>query len=254
MRSIALALAMLALAGCAGGPPRSMPRDRIDAVLAGAPGEAQPSRIVALESAFARAAREEGQWTAFDRFAAPDALIHGRNGTIPAKPWLAAQKNPPAAVQWAPREIWMSCDARLAISTGRFRDPDGTVGNFVTVWQRQADGEYRWTYDMGAPDVPQPEIDTNSQLDPGSITVSAMDAVRGHVSDCRKDEAASLPPMAVPLYPDGTVQGGGRSPDGTLEWRWAHLPDGTRLFDSSYLHDREAARALSLTFAPRTGI
>ena len=108
-------------------------RERIERVLAGAPGQAQPSEIVAAEIAFARAARENGQWTAFREFLAPGALLHVRSGPIEADPWLAVQTDPPEAVQWGARSVWMSCDGALAVSQGRFREPDGTVGTFVTV-------------------------------------------------------------------------------------------------------------------------
>ena len=37
----------------------------------------------------------------------------------------------------------------LAVSQGRYRDPEGKVGNFVTVWERQGNGEYRYVFDAG---------------------------------------------------------------------------------------------------------
>ena len=57
-------------------------------------------------------------------------------------------------MQWGPRNVWMSCDGKLAVSTGRFRDPEDQVGTFVTVWQQQQRGEYRWLYDTGVVDDP----------------------------------------------------------------------------------------------------
>ena len=128
----------------------------INQVLSTAPGAAQPSTIVAAELAFSRAAKERGQWTAFRQFAAPGALLHGANGPFAIEPWLATQTDPPVAVQWQPRTVVMSCDGALAVSKGRYRDPQGKVGNFVTVWERQADGEYRYIFDVGGDDVPQP--------------------------------------------------------------------------------------------------
>lgn len=131
MRILASALLVastLALAGCigGGGPPKPTKRQAamIDRVLARAPGAAQPSTIVAVELAFSRAARERGQWTAFREFAAPDAKIHGAAGPFEAGPWLLAQTDPKEAVQWAPRVVVMSCDGALAVSKGRFRNPE----------------------------------------------------------------------------------------------------------------------------------
>lgn len=215
------AVLAVALAACSGANQRPrFPEQVISRALANAPGEAQPSKIVSVEIAFARAAREEGQWTAFRQFAAPGAMIHGAKGAIPAEPWLAGQTDPAQSVQWAPREIWMSCDAQLAISTGRFVDPAGIVGNFITVWERQSDGEYRWKYDAAAADNPQPPA--RDKPEPGDIIVTAMDAVKGNVSDCATRDA---PVPASPLE-----NATGVSPDGTLAWRWEHVGAGDRHF------------------------
>lgn len=230
----------VALTACSGASQRPrFPEQVINRALSNAPGEAQPSKVVSTELAFARAAREDGQWTAFRQFAAPGAIIHGANGAIPAEAWLAAQADPAQAVQWAPREIWMSCDARLAISTGRFVDPTGIVGNFITVWERQSDGEYRWVYDAGAADDPQPPA--REKPEPGDIIVTAMDAVKGNVTDCAKRDA---PVPASPLE-----NASGVSPDGTLAWRWEHGADGDRLFRAYWFHDGEWEPALD-TFWP----
>ena len=51
----------------------------------------------------ARAAREDGQWTAFKAFASDDAVLHGRNGPVAAKPVFDALDDPETAVQWSPR-------------------------------------------------------------------------------------------------------------------------------------------------------
>ncbi len=92
---------------CAGGGQKPSQRTvaQINRALTNAPGAAQPSTIVAAELAFSRAARERGQWTAFRMFAAPGALLHGKNGPFPIEPWLATQIDPPAAVQWEPRAV-----------------------------------------------------------------------------------------------------------------------------------------------------
>ena len=72
------------LASCGGQQRPRIPEKVINRALAGAPGQAQPSEVVKAELEFARAAREDGQWTAFRALAAPGAIIHGRNGPIAA--------------------------------------------------------------------------------------------------------------------------------------------------------------------------
>jgi len=228
VRFLIAAATSLALAGCAShGPPRT-PREYIDRVLEHAMGEAQPSKVVAAEVAFARAAREDGQWTAFSDFAADGAVMHGSSGPFEAKPWLAGRENPSAAVQWAPKAIWMSCDGALAVSTGRFRDPEGIVGTFVTVWERQADDSYRWVYDGGAPDSPQPPPKAPGEpANDDDIVVTAYDTIKGLVADCvTRGESVPAPP-AVELA-EGIRSSSNLSRDGTLRWRWEHDPHNNR--------------------------
>lgn len=226
--------ALAALAACSSNQRPRMPEHVINRVLAGAPGEAQPSKIVAREIEFARAAREQGQWTAFRAFAAPGAVIHGLDGPIVAEPWLAAQRNPDVAVQWAPRAVWISCNGALAVSTGRFRDPQGLVGNFITVWERQRNGDYLWTYDVGSPDNPQPPPKEDDVQD-GDIVVTAIDAVAGNIADCHKRGEAAPAPPAFSIADDFT-HGGKVSDDGTLRWRWEHRGSGERRFVVDYFY------------------
>lgn len=217
------AIALLALAvglvACGQQKPRGPSDTVIQRALTGAPGAAQPSTIVSTEIAFARAAREEGQWTAFEEFAAPGALLHGRNGVIPAGPFLAAADNPEQAVQWGVRKVVMSCDGELAVAQGRFRDPEGIVGTYITVWQRQSDRSYRWVYDGGGPDVPQPP--PRQRVEDGDIVVTAIDAVEGLVATCpRAGESIPAPPDDSPVAerPQEVRQ----SRDRTLRWRFQH--------------------------------
>lgn len=244
-----LALSILALAACAGGGggrPR-LPEKVIDRALARAPGAAQPSAIVAAELAFSRAARERGQWTAFREFAAPGAQLHGPQGPFAILPWLDEQTDPPAAVQWAPRVVMMSCDGALAVSQGRFRNPDGTVGGFVTVWERQAGGAYRYVFDVGADDNPQPP--PRERAEEGDIIVTALDVVQGLVASCPRPGAPVPPPPALPIAADGK-EGATLSRDGTLRWRWQHKADGTRAIAADYFHEGRWVTAIEQSLAP----
>ena len=238
------------LVGCAGGGPSPQLKKRIDRALAIAPGAAQPSKIVAAEIAFARAARERGQWTAFAEFAGNGALIHGRNGPIVAAPWLATQKNPDEAVQWRPRAVWMSCNGDLAVSNGRFEDPEGNIGSFVTVWKRQNDDSYLWVYDSAGLDENQPSgASTSSVPVENEITVSAFDAIQGRVADCPKRDAPT-PTAPSAVIAVNNTSGTSSSIDGTLKWRWEHSPTGSRTFVAEYFHEGEWQIALDQRFDP----
>lgn len=238
----------LIVTACAGqqGPPRP-PLAVINRVLATAPGSAQPSTIVAAELAFSRAARERGQWTAFRMFAAPGALLHGKDGPFPIEPWLAAQTDPPTAVQWEPRAVAISCDGALAVSQGRFVDPDGVVGNFLTVWERQGSGEYRYVFDVAGPDVPQPP--PRKPVEDGDIVVTAIDAVQGMVASCPRGGAGIPPPPAIPVGEDGKTDAR-LSRDGTLRWRWEHRDDGTRFAAADYFYQGRWSVAFEQSLAP----
>lgn len=238
----------LALTACASPRPKGPPPAVINRVLAGAPGAAQPSTIVAAEIAFARAAREQGQWTAFKQFAAPGALLHGANGPFPIEPWLASQTDPPQAVQWEPRAVVISCDGALAVSQGRYRDPEGKVGNFVTVWERQGNGEYRYVFDAGGDDVPQPPPRKPVEGE-GGIVVTAMDAVLGMVASCPRGDDAIPPPPAIPLGEDGKTDAR-LSRDGTLRWRWEHRADGTRYAKAEFFYEGRWLTAFEQSLLP----
>lgn len=243
---ILAAVSVSVLASCASGPPRT-PTALIDRVLANSPGNASPGKVVAAELAFARAAREQGQWTAFREFMASGGLLHGRSGPFEAGPWLVSRRDPAEAIAWAPRAVWMSCDGHLAVSRGRSLDPQGLEGSFVTVWQRQQDGEYRWIYDMGAPDVPQPV--PAPQADDGAIVVLAEELIQGYVADCPPRGQPLTAPTPRPDSP-GMRSGGGASPDGTLRWRWKHAEDGTRSFIADYFADGRWQTAVNQSYAP----
>lgn len=242
-----VALGALALTACASQRPKGPPTAVINRVLAGAPGAGQPSTIVAAEIAFARAAREQGQWTAFRQFAAPGALLHGKNGPFALEPWLATQTDPPEAVQWEPRAVVVSCDGALAVSQGRYRDPAGKVGNFVTVWERQPSGEYRYVFDAGGDDVPQPP--PRPKVEDGDIVVTSIDAVLGLVASCPRGGGAIPPPPAIPVGEDGKTDAK-LSRDGTLRWRWEHRADGTRYAKAEYFYEGRWLTAFEQTLLP----
>ena len=128
MRPHGLILAACAtLAGCAG-PEGRLPR--------GVRPIANPSAIVATEDDFARDAQDKGQWTAFAEYATDDAVMFVPEPVI-AREWLRKQQNPPRAVAWQPYQVWSSCDGTLAVTKGAWQRPNGTVGYFTAIWERQ---------------------------------------------------------------------------------------------------------------------
>ena len=207
-----------------------------------------PGRVAAADIAFAKMAREEGQWTAFQEYAAPGALIHGVNGPIPAQPWLAQQDNPPVAVAWTPNTVWTSCDGTLAVSFGRFQEPDGQVGSYVTTWALQGDNSYKYTYDLGALDDPQPVRQPEEELPENAIIVPGMTAIEGRVADC--PSAGETPTWLSANTTDAAGLGESTvSDDGTLKWTWSHTQGVERRVRVEWVREGMVQEALDFAVA-----
>jgi len=168
--------------------------------------DANPSALIATELAFAREAREKGQWTAFRDYAAGDAIMFVPQQVV-ARDWLKKQANPAQAMTWQPYAVWMSCDGSMGITKGGWQRPDGTVGYFTTVWRKQKNGAYKWQLDQG---------DTLAQH------LAAPEMISGDVADCSRAK-----PTEVPAAPGRTV---GWSDDKTLQWSVEVKPDNSRSF------------------------
>ncbi len=188
---------VVALAGCAAGPSR--PREPgSDRPLA---PRADPGRVAATERAFARMAREQGTWSAFRHYATSDALWPTPAFSL-VQGDLADVPDPAKPILWGPEQVWSSCDGSFAVSTGGAQYPDGRRTRFLTVWQRQDDGEYRFVLDQGLPD-------DGAEMAPEMIA--------GTAAECPPGQPA---PMRVRPNPArrGEAWRSGTSDDGTLAW------------------------------------
>lgn len=230
--ALALAALSLAFAAPAGAePPRRRP----------GPGTANPSALIAAEIAFARAAREKGQWTAFRTFADENAVMFVPQPVL-ARSWLKGRKDPPAAVQWQPYQVWMSCDGTAGLTKGAWQRADGSVGYFTTIWKRQKKGDYRWVLDQGdSLKTPLPE--------PDMLSAVVADCVRG-----RRDGPPQPPPPSQPETPEvklraAPADGAGQSDDGTLRWTYHVGPDNARTLAVSLRKGANMAEVLSLSVA-----
>ena len=184
----ALLLATVSLAACTAGPRYDERRI--------APS-ANPGQVIATERAFAREAREKGTWTAFRHYATKDAVWPSPPGLVSVQTSLKGTPDPAQAIVWGPDAAWSSCDGSFAVTTGEAAFPDGRKSRFLTVWQRQKDGDYRWVIDQGFDS-------TGGEIDPETIPARVAECVRGNrpSRDVRRGEA----------------WGSGASNDGTLAW------------------------------------
>ena len=177
---------------------------------------AAPTAVDA-ERAFARDAQRLGQWTAFAKYAAPDAVMFEPQA-VWAREFLKGRKNPPRTVRWWPVHSFVSCDGRTAVNTGPWVAPDGkTHGSFATVWQRSG-RQWRWVYDAG-------------EAEDGPLPVARK--AQTHRAACRgKAPGAPVipPPALTPSQARTTPEDNGRgeSGDKTLGWDWKVEKNGTR--------------------------
>ena len=216
--ALVAALAASLAASCGPGPPPMQgnrfdlggPRRGVDRALL----RANPSKVVATELAFARAALEKGQWTAFAEYATEDAVMFVPE-TVNAQAWLRGRANPPQAVRWQPHQVWSSCDGSLAATRGAWQRPDGSVGYFTTVWQRQGDGEYRWVMDQG---------------DVLAEPLEAPEMIGAEAAAC---DSQPTPPAEMLAGPQDAIRSGAAR-DGTLRWHAVVRPDGSRSVVARY--------------------
>ncbi|WP_176597539.1 MULTISPECIES: hypothetical protein [Sphingobium] len=193
-RSAFLVLTLLALAGAR--PPMRYQPD--------------PSSVFAAELAFNRLAQQKGQWTAFRETAADEAVMFTPQRVL-AKQWLKGRADPPASVSWTPSAIIVSCDGNLAASTGNWKRPDGSVGYFTTLWQRDKKGDWKWILDHG---------------DKLAVARDAPEFLTGKVATCKRrgPGGEEAPPRGKP--------GKGETPpmprDESLTWSADVATDGSR--------------------------
>lgn len=219
MRALALLL-LLALAGCSGGGGGGGMFGRPGGDRYGPPVRpyAQPTHVIAAEMALARAAREEGQWSALANRAAPGARIAWNGGTHDAFVWLAGRGAPATPDRWEAREAWASCDGSAVVIAGVGHDAAGNWSRFTRVWERDGD-DFRWSVTVWQPDA---ELTSSRQAEAqqraadaadDAILVEALNMVRARVAT----------PCPQQRGPGGGTAQAGLSRDGTL--RWTPAPD-----------------------------
>ncbi len=197
-----LLVAGLSLPGCIAVGAASYAAHRADPAV----------QVERAERAFAALAQTDGQWTAFRATAAPDGLMFVPLPTNALR-WLEGRADPPRSVSWQPHGVYVACDGATAATFGAAQWPGGSHGRFTTIWQRQADGTWKWVADQGG-EVAQPL--------PAPVTVLHRRA-RCDVPATRADPAALARDAADSV-------GGGQSRDGSLRWSYVVRPNGALRF------------------------
>ncbi len=118
-------------------------------------GQADLQKVVDTEHAFAQFAADNSTKGAFLKFIADDGLlflpdkVNGKahwNGRWPSSGLLS----------WAPNYADVSANGIIGYTTGNWEyrakgkgDTPAAFGEFITVWQRQPDGQYKFVVDIG---------------------------------------------------------------------------------------------------------
>jgi len=203
---------------------------------------ADPSAIVAAEIAFLQRAQERGQWTGFRETADKDAVMFVPE-VVNAERWLRKKKDPPQSVSWSPDRIFMACDGSYGVAEGHATWPDGRKGGYVTLWRRQAQGDYKWVLDWGV-DKPKPgRADGDEETIDGKVAECVPRSMGPQRQFARDSDERRRPQRVkyevVRIADPPPANGEGQSRDGTLRWRWTTGPDGARTLKVDMREDRE---------------
>ena len=112
-------------------------------------------KLVETEIAFAQTAEAKGTKSAFLEFLSDDAVIF-RPAEINGKAFWKNQPESPVLLAWKPSWADVSSDGKIGYTTGGWEllpkgktDKPTAFGQYVTVWQRQSDGNYKAVLDIG---------------------------------------------------------------------------------------------------------
>jgi ketosteroid isomerase-like protein len=112
-------------------------------------------KLVAAEKFFAQTAADKNIKTAFLEFSADEAINFSPNPVNTKEFWNSRQATS-ALLAWTPEFADISANGVLGYTTGpwEFRpkgkdDNPAGFGHYVTVWQKQPDGSFKWVLDIG---------------------------------------------------------------------------------------------------------
>ncbi len=111
-------------------------------------------QLAATEHLFATTSVDSGMTVAFLRFLNDEAVVF-RPGPISGKRWYSDRSNTTAFLNWQPEFIEIASSGDLGYSTGPWEyrssraDTTSYYGHFVSIWQRQAGGNYQVLADLG---------------------------------------------------------------------------------------------------------
>ena len=157
--------------------------------------------VIEADRALASDAQTFGYWTAFRKWAAPDATMFMPQ-PIKAIEFLKDKADPSRSSIWGIKRSYQSCDGSAAVNTGPWTlDAGSQNGYFTTIWRRGTDG-WRWILDSGD------SLEKSREAFGEPVTV---------IASCTRP---ILAPRATKAR-NGDKVGDGQSDDGSLRWSWS---------------------------------
>ena len=120
----------------------------------GSHAQSAHTAVVAAETAFAAQAAQAGTAAAFLANAAPTALVAEKGQLASAQDvWQARPARPGSHLTWYPVLADVAQSGDLAYTTGPWtllqNERPQATGEYVTMWRKQPDGQWKFVVDMG---------------------------------------------------------------------------------------------------------
>jgi ketosteroid isomerase-like protein len=156
--------------------------------------------LVQAEKDFAKTAAEKGIRDSFLAFLAEDSVLF-RPDPVNGKKFLTAQQGGPGYLSWYPTYAEVSLAGDLGFNTGPYElrpkgpeDKPVAMGNFSTVWRKQADGTWKALIDIGVqgnqpPAPPKPEIALKGPAKIAEKNLPKVDAAKEQAAMMNADRA-----------------------------------------------------------------
>lgn len=119
------------------------------------------AQLLAVDREFAARAQEIGAPKAFVEYAASDVRAFPNGGTtiqgkVSLTKWVQSWPKD-AVLQWSPEEAFAARDSSLGYTwgyatftvIGKDGNPASSHSKYVTIWQKQADGSWKFIADIG---------------------------------------------------------------------------------------------------------
>jgi ketosteroid isomerase-like protein len=152
-----------------------------------AAGQNSLQKLVDTEYAFAAMAAEKNTRTAFLTFLADDGVVFNPQRSNGKQVWTA-RKETPALLSWYPVFADISSNGLIGYTTGPWEyrpkgkdDAPAAFGHYMTIWQKQLDGNFRAVLDFGVFHDKPPVVET--RLTSAAAVLPKTGEVKTHAGD-----------------------------------------------------------------------